>query len=208
MKAYINKLISWLQTRYLILAIILLGLIGVVYSAPKLVSYKSLEPAHVYVQSVDSKPAIKSLSKSQPTTLIIPKIGVNTSIINLGLKSDGTMHTPAGAEEVGWYKYSPTPGEIGPAVIVGHVDSPKGPAIFWRLRELQPGDTFTVSRHDGTTANFKVDVVKVVSQSDFPTEEVYGNIDHAGIRLITCSGIFDSNTHRYDQNLVVFASIY
>lgn len=146
------------------------------------------------------------LARSVPTHLEIPDIQVSTDLIELGKNSDGTLETPTSYEIAGWYKYSPTPGEIGPAVIVGHVDSYQGPAVFFYLKDLQPGQQIHITRADGSTVRFKVDSVALFDQNNFPTEAVYGNIDHSGLRLITCGGVYNSLTGRYSHNTVVYAS--
>lgn len=147
------------------------------------------------------------LPRSEPTRLRIPKIAVDASFISLGKKADGTLEVPSDPYVVGWYTKAPTPGELGPAIVVGHLDRPGGPAVFWRLREMVPGDIFEIDRADGTTVKFKVDDVKVFPQTNFPTEAVYGNIDYAGIRLITCTGTWDRYQRRYSDNLVVYGSL-
>lgn len=149
----------------------------------------------------------KGLPRSEPTRLRIAKVGIDTSFVSIGLQASGELEVPKRYDVVGWYNRAPTPGEIGPAVVVGHVDRPGGIAVFWRLRELLPGDTFEIDRADGTTAKFKVDQVKQVPQDSFPTEEVYGYIEHAGIRLITCSGTFNRTIQRYTHNTVVYGSL-
>lgn len=149
----------------------------------------------------------KGLPRSEPTRLRIAKVGIDTSFVSIGLQASGELEVPKRYDVVGWYNRAPTPGEIGPAVVVGHVDRPGGTAVFWRLRELLPGDTFEIDRADGTTAKFKVDQVKLVPQENFPTAEVYGSIDHAGIRLITCGGTFNRTTRKYSHNLIVFGSL-
>ena len=148
-----------------------------------------------------------ALQASEPTRLRISKIGVDTSFVSIGKKADGTMEVPGRYDIVGWYDKAPTPGELGPAIVVGHVDRPGGIAVFWRLRELVPGDTFEIDRADGSTVKFKVNEVKQLPQDSFPTEEVYGNIDHAGIRLITCGGTFDRKIRQYSHNTVVYGSL-
>lgn len=153
-----------------------------------------------------TKPVV--MVRSEPKSIRIPRIGVDAKTSVVGREADGTMQTPDIMEHVtGWYKYSPTPGELGPAVIVGHVDTYKGPSVFWRLRELAPGDKLEVSREDGTVAKFKVSSLKQFDQQNFPTQSVYGDIEYAGLRLITCGGIFDRSTGRYTSNTVVFASL-
>ena len=114
---------------------------------------------------------------------------------------------PLESDEPGWYDGSPTPGEIGPAVILGHVDSARsGPAVFYDLAALLPGDTIGVTRADGTTVTFRVDEVARYPKRAFPTEAVYGDLDHAGLRLITCGGDFDRSAGSYEDNIVVYAS--
>jgi sortase (surface protein transpeptidase) len=202
---------KWVHRHILVVFLIVGGLSGATYFGPRLVHSQDIKPP-IQSAQVSSAPQItavpKTLSASQPTRLNIDKIGVDAPSINLDLKADGSLGTPNSATQVGWYRNSPTPGELGPSVIVGHVDYVNyGNAVFWRLRELQPGDTFTVERIDGTKAKFKVDAVKQYSQNNFPTDEVYGNITYAGIRLITCGGSWNSQTHHYSDNTVVFGSL-
>lgn len=152
-------------------------------------------------------PKTPGLPESEPERLRIPDVGIESSLPSIGKQEDGSIEVPSQADIAGWYRQGPTPGELGPAIIVGHVDSPKGPGIFWRLRELVPGQIVEVSRKDGTTAKFRVETVKEFSQNSFPTAEVYGNIDHPGLRLITCGGSFNQITRKYSHNTVVFARL-
>lgn len=148
------------------------------------------------------------LASSTPTLLRIPKLNIESKFVEpLGLDSVGAVGVPDSYEEVGWYKYSPTPGALGPAVILGHVDSSTGPAVFFYLGQLEPGDDIFVDREDGTTAHFKVESLERPRQAEFPTARVYGNIDHAGLRLITCSGLYVKGKQRYTHNLVVYARL-
>lgn len=149
----------------------------------------------------------KSFTRSEPVSLHIPDVGIETSLVFVGQKDDGTMEVPKSYDIAGWYNLSPAPGELGPAIIVGHVDSFRGPAVFWRLSQLIPGQFIEVKRADGITVKFKVDAVKQFDQNNFPSEEVYGNIDYAGLRLITCGGQFNRSTGHYSHNTVVYASI-
>jgi LPXTG-site transpeptidase (sortase) family protein len=151
--------------------------------------------------------APKVMPKSLPTRLVIPAIGVDTPFLTTGQQSDGSIQMPVRYDIAAWYDQSPTPGERGPSIIVGHVDNWKGVGIFWRLKELKPGDTIAVSRTDGTTANFSVTDIKEFSKNDFPSKEVYGGINYAGIRLITCGGLFNHQTGEYSDNIVVFGKL-
>ena len=141
-----------------------------------------------------------------PVRLQIAAIGVSSSLMDLGLKSDGTMQTPPNGFPAGWYTGGPTPGELGPAVIVGHIDM-NGPGVFFRLRNMRPGERVTVTRADGSMPVFRVTRVAEFPKKKFPTDEVYGDLDHAGLRLITCGGSFNSQTGHYEDNIVVFADL-
>ncbi len=147
-----------------------------------------------------------SVDRAIPTRLEIPTIGVSTDLITLDKNADGTLETPDRYDIAGWYKYSPTPGEIGPAIITGHVDTYLGPAVFFDLKELQQGNPVRVTRDDGSVVDFVVDKIEVFDQDAFPTQEVYGNIDYAGLRLITCGGNYNVLSGRYSHNVVVYAS--
>ena len=157
-------------------------------------------PAYLSMDGVD---------QTAPVRLEIPEIGLDRRLLRLGLDEHEKLQVPtmAQADQPGWYRYSPTPGDIGPSVIAGHVDSTDGPAVFYRLRELEKGDTIRVRRADGRLAVFVVDRVQLVRKSRFPTEEVYGPIRYAGLRLITCGGSYDQNRGGYQRNLVVFAKL-
>jgi hypothetical protein len=151
------------------------------------------------------------LSRSIPVSLDIPSIGVHSVIQRSGLNAEGGLEVPApGAHynEAAWYQGSPTPGSLGPAILLGHIDSAaEGPSVFYRLGEMQPGDLVSVTRADDSVAVFIVDEVNRYPKVDFPTHLVYGNIDHAGLRMVSCGGAFDQSTGHYVDNIVVFASL-
>ena len=144
-----------------------------------------------------------------PERVRIPKIKVNAPVESLGLDKDGWLEVPSLKRPnlTGWYRLGPSPGQLGPAVIVGHVNSKAGPAVFARLRTLGKGDTVEVKREDGSLAVFTVDEVEGVHKRRFPTARVYGNLPHAGLRLITCGGEFDPKSGSYDDNVIVYASL-
>jgi sortase (surface protein transpeptidase) len=154
-----------------------------------------------------SAASVQTLPASTPERVQIPALGVTSRIMELGLERDGSMEVPPGAYPVGWYDGSPSPGELGPAVLAGHVDWEGEPGAFFGLRELLPGDTVVVDRADGIVATFRVDRVEEHPKDDFPTEEVYGDIGYPGLRLITCGGAFDESTGDYQDNIIVFASL-
>jgi Sortase domain len=151
-----------------------------------------------------------SLPRSVPVSVEIPAIGVTSRLLYLGLNADGTIQVPSlltSADEAAWYKYSATPGQIGASVIEGHVDSYQGPAVFYRLGALRPGDTIDVTLADGITAIFRVTGVREYLKSNFPAQAIYGTTDYAALRLITCGGVFDYASGHYLSSTVVFASL-
>ena len=151
------------------------------------------------------------LPSSRPVAIGIPAIGVRSSLLYVGLTAENTVEVPAPGPQynlAAWYKYSSTPGSLGPAVIIGHVDSAaQGPSVFFNLGDLQPGDKVLVTRGDGLVAVFRVDGVRLYPKDHFPTQLVYGANDHAVLRLVTCGGPFDHATGHYLDNIVVFASL-
>lgn len=154
--------------------------------------------------------AAAGLARSAPTSIEIPRIGVDATIMSLGTNPDGTVQVPPldKADQAGWYEPGASPGETGNAVIVGHVDSAVlGPAVFFDLGALTPGDTVTVRRADGVPATFTVDSVKSYPKTAFPTELVYGPSDRPGLRVVTCGGQFDQAAKSYPDNIVVFATL-
>jgi hypothetical protein len=145
-----------------------------------------------------------------PVAVALPSIGVTSDLLRLGLNDDGTVAVPPleRDDRAGWYERGPAPGAVGPAVILGHVDSAQyGPGVFFDLGALQVGDAIEVARADGSVAEFVVDRVEVHAKDDFPTIDVYGNTDDAQLRLITCGGDFDSAARSYEDNVVVFATL-
>jgi hypothetical protein len=151
-----------------------------------------------------------SLRPSLPVSVDIPAIGVHSILLHLGNNSDGTMKVPSlntRADEAAWYKYSATPGQIGTSVIEGHVDTYRGPAVFFRLGALQPGDRVDVTLADGIIAVFRVTGVRQYLKSHFPSKTVYDTAGYAALHLITCGGVFDYTTKNYLSSTVVFASL-
>ena len=146
------------------------------------------------------------LPESHPVAMSIPKLGVRSPLDDLGLDRDGAMEVPENPARAGWFSGGPAPGSLGPAVIAGHVTW-NGRAVFHRLSTMRPGDLVTVTRKDGKIAVFTVTRVARFSKSQFPSRAVYGPIDHAGLRLITCGGTYDAARQRYLDNVVVFARL-
>ena len=150
-------------------------------------------------------PAAKS--DATPTRVTIPAIGVDASLEDLHRGSAGELDPPKGWDNAGWFSDGIVPGEVGPAVIAGHVDSPTSAAVFFRLDELVSGDEIHVAMSDGSTRTFTVQDTERASKSAFPTSDVYGTTPTPQLRLITCDGTFDTATGHYTDNLIVFASL-
>ena len=151
-----------------------------------------------------------SLHRSIPVSVDIPAIGVHSQHQRLGVNADGTVQVPpitTSADEAAWLKYSATPGQIGASVIEGHVDSYRGPAVFFRLGALHPGDIIDVTLADGDTGIFRVTGVREYAKDKFPANTIYSDANYAALRLITCGGAFDYTTGHYLSSTVVFASL-
>jgi len=142
---------------------------------------------------------------ARPEWLVIPAVGVSTNLIKLGLTADHTLQVPPTATIAGWYTKSPRPGELGAAIIAGHIDSRQGPGVFYRLRDLRRGQYIYVIRANHKVAVFEVTGKHVYSKSSFPDSVIYGPVPDAELRLITCGGTFDYATGSYLSNVVVSA---
>lgn len=162
-------------------------------------------PALVPAPAAVSSPVV--MASSTPVRVVVASIGVDSDLMDLGLQDDGTMEVPPGAFPAGWFTGAPTPGELGPAVIVGHIDWVTGPGVFYELASLEVGAEIQVERSDGSTAVFRTTEVSVYDKDAFPTDLVYGDIDHAGLRLISCGGTFNRTTGHYESNVVAFAEL-
>jgi hypothetical protein len=167
-------------------------------SAPK--GLKVTKPTSV-------RAAVLATARSAPVELTVPAISLAVSLSTLGLNADGTVAVPTDVQRPGWYGLGPSPGEIGSAVILGHVDSNEGPAVFFNLRSLVTGDDVDVSLADGVTAEFKVTLVTTYLKANFPDQTVYGSHGVSALQLVTCGGAFDSQTGHYLSNTVVYTSL-
>ena len=154
-----------------------------------------------------SFPSLDKLEPSaRPVTVVIPAIGVVAPVTRLGLERDGSLEVPKGYSETGWWSGGPKPGQTGRAVIVGHVDSKSGPAVFANLQEVRRGDLVEVLRADGSAVEFEVRRVEELDKADFPTFDVYGQADRSELRLLTCGGQFDRSKGHYNRNVIVWAT--
>ncbi|MFJ4538622.1 class F sortase [Streptomyces tibetensis] len=150
----------------------------------------------------------RPLARSVPVRLLIPAIRVDTPVVRLGLAADGTVQVPpvTDHDRAGWYRHSPTPGETGPSVLLGHVTvGPYGDGVFRHLARLRRGDRIEARLENGTTAQFAVTAVRTVPKTDFPADDVYGNVGRPELRLITCGGARTGDG--YADNVIVFAAL-
>jgi sortase (surface protein transpeptidase) len=157
--------------------------------------------------SETASPSIAAAPVSPPVRLQVPAIGVDSELMPLGLEDDGSLEVPPDGFPAGWFTGAPMPGEVGPAVMAGHVDWGGSPGVFYDLRSLKPGDEITVTRADASTVVFAVASVEQFPKDAFPSDAVYGDLDHPGLRLITCGGSFDRGQRSYVDNIVVFADL-
>jgi sortase (surface protein transpeptidase) len=165
------------------------------------------EPATDPVEDdpADVEAAVPTGPVARPTEVEVPAIGVRAPIIELGVDGRGRLEVPSDPQVAGWWTGGAEPGASGPAVIAGHVDSYRGPGVFFRLPELTRGDRIVVRGEDGAVARFAVDRVERWPKDAFPTDAVYRQSDGAELRLITCGGTFDRQALRYLDNIIVFA---
>lgn len=140
-----------------------------------------------------------------PERIVIPAIDVDADVIDLGIEPNGDMEVPSDFAQTGWFRNGPKPGRVGPAIIAGHIDDSSGPAVFFRLSQLSPGDEIEVHGEDGTMAVFAVTGQEQFPKDELPRDLVFGGTDSAELRLITCGGNFDQDARSYEDNTIVFA---
>lgn len=172
--------------------------------APAGADQQTVEPS-----SGTTTPEPKALPRSEPTRIDIPRIDAHSTLVPLGLNPDKTIQVPPVSQpmQAGWYLNGPTPGERGPAVVLGHVDGDRKEGIFFNLKEMRTGDEVDIARREGTSARFVVTKVDRVAKTQFPTDAVYGDTPDAQLRLITCGGTFDHAAHSYLDNIIVYATL-
>ncbi len=140
-------------------------------------------------------------------TLRIPAIGVDVSLSTLGVNPDHTVQVPTNFQQPGWFGLGPSPGQVGSAVILGHVDSYKGPAVFFRIRTLRAGDQVNVTLANGAIAHFTVTTVAMYTKDQFPAQQVYAPHGGSTLQLVTCGGAFDTHTRSYLSNIVAYTTL-
>lgn len=153
------------------------------------------------------QPSGELMARATPTTVRLPAQDIAGKVIQLGLQPNGEMAVPQNGADTGWFSKSPTPGELGPSIVVGHVTWQGRRGVFFDLGATKPGQRVEVDRADGTTAVFQVDAVEQYPKAKFPTQKVYGATDRAELRLITCGGVYDGDAQTHLDNIVVFAHL-
>jgi hypothetical protein len=173
-------------------------------ASPSTIQGTSAAPATSAARAT-APPATRAPRRPSPVRVELPSIGVSSRLVRLGLAADGSMEVPRDYDLAGWFTGGAMPGEDGPAVIAGHVDSQSGPAVFYRLGDLRPGDPVRVQRADGGWLGFEVTATARYPKERFPTEAVFGPVTGPVLRLVTCTGAFDRASGHYLDNLVVTA---
>lgn len=174
-----------------------------VSASPATAAATSEATSEAAVPADTSSPEAASVAK--PVRVVIPAIDVDADLVALGLNDDGSMEVPDFGL-AGWYEPGPRPGDPGPAVIAAHVDSVRGPDVFFRLRDLTTGDKITVEYADGSDSTFVVSESEQQLKDDLPVERIWNDTDDAVLRLITCGGEFDADARSYLSNLIVYAA--
>jgi sortase (surface protein transpeptidase) len=190
----------------LMFALMILGGIGLIASDTVQPSESAKAP--LADKLLNAHPVLASgfSNAPNPSQLNIPSLNISAPFEELGLNNNHTLAVPQNSMGVGWFVYGAKPGQIGAAVVVGHLDTAKGPAIFADLSKIKPGDKIVITRDDGSVVTYRVDSLAKYSQSNFPTQAIYAPVSYAAIRLITCSGTWDKKAGHYSQNLVVFGT--
>lgn len=176
--------------------------VGLLGGAPPLPSLR-------FARAEPAGPAAMAIGRSTPVRITIPAINVSAPIMPVGLAADGAIGTPPLSDNnlAGWYSGGPSPGQLGPAVIVGHVDGPAGESVFYNLGRLRPGQLITLDLANHRAAVFSVYSVAAYPKTNFPVDRVYGDYSRPGLRLITCGGKFVGGSLGYADNIVVYASM-
>ncbi|MCE7079535.1 class F sortase [Streptomyces sp. ST2-7A] len=183
--------------------------VALVPSTPEAIAPAVPEPPAAPLAPETPEARDPALPPAEPQRLSIPEIGVDAPFMPLAIGETGELDPPPHDDKnlVGWFEGGVTPGERGSSIVVGHVDTRTGPAVFVHLNALRPGSTVDIHREDGTVATFEVYAAETFRKADFPDERVYGDTPSAQLRLITCAGAYDRATRNYEDNLVVFARL-
>jgi hypothetical protein len=191
----------------LVAVLTLVGLYCTGFGLGQIFGLPSLPGPSIFGDS--QRDSAEGLSPSIPTRISIPSLGVRAKVIKVGQAADGSIATPEAdpAEATGWYRLGPTPGELGTAVIVGHVDTASQPAVFHRLPELRKGKLIEVEREDNRVATFTVESVETFPKTSFPAGRIFDSTDRARLVLVTCGGTWVGGQIGYSDNVIVFATL-
>jgi sortase (surface protein transpeptidase) len=196
---------AWWGVAALALGVGAAALVGTMpQSVPAALVLSKAPPA---LQAVVQRAAVIHVPSSRPVRLTIPALKINIAVGTLGLQPDRQLMVPTNAHVVDWYIDGPTPGSVGSAVMLGHVDSFRGPGTFFYLKTLKAGDTIAVRLADGTEAHFVVTRVVEYAKTSFPDRLVFGSHGIRSLELVTCGGVFDHATGHYESNVVVFSRL-
>ncbi|SCX52580.1 Sortase family protein [Klenkia marina] len=191
------------RLRWLLAAVaVVSGAVAVLAGSPPAPAVAGSPPAPV-VQAATDEP----VASVAPVSVAVPSVDLASSLVPIGVDGSGALVPPADYAQAGWFDAGVAPGQVGPAVLAGHVDSRSGPAVFYRLEEVAVGAQVLVGQADGSTLTFEVTRVAEYPKSAFATDEVYGPTVDAQLRLITCGGEFDRSRRSYVDNVVVYASL-
>ncbi|WP_244809656.1 class F sortase [Streptomyces sp. So13.3] len=167
---------------------------------------RSADVGTLPVSQGGGRTASAGASAPAPVRIRIPGIDLDKTLIHLQVRQDGHLGVPEGPQQVGWWSEGPRPGDPGAAIIVGHVDSRTGPAAFYNVSSLRPGDAITIDREDHSHLAFTVRALRQYDKEDFPDDQVYATAGAPALRLITCGGTYDKALHEYRDNIVVYAT--
>lgn len=201
----LNTTVGWAGVALGVTLVVIALIPAFPWSGSRSVAESAFPPAAAPAESPIQAPRESALAGPQRMT--IPRINLSTSVVPVGLQPDGTLAAPGDFALAGWYAGGTAPGAPGPSVIVGHVDSHRGPAVFFRLRELAAGQSILIETGNNATFTFIVERIEQHPKDRFPTTEVYGSTNQRALRLITCGGEFDRTAGSYRDNIVVFAKL-
>jgi sortase (surface protein transpeptidase) len=197
----------WVATAVLVLVGACSVVVGVQGNHRALVDTPESQRPNYGITAAPTSAPVPAVSRSVPVELRVPAIGLAVPLSGLGLNPDRTVEVPTDFQRPGWFELGPSPGQLGSAVILGHVDSFRGPAVFFRLRTLQKGDEVSVALADGAVTRFVVTEVVTYLKEAFPAELVYGSRGSSALQLVTCGGEFDPVARSYRSNVVAFTSL-
>ena len=204
-----RELSGWWRTWWPVLTQLVV-LSAVVLSAAAVIAHRSAQAAEAAAADAGAGRHVpltqRTARAAAPTSVRVPRLGIASTLVDLRTDARGALQPPKDPARAGWYVGSSHPGDPGPTVLAGHVDSQSGPGVFFHLERLRPGDSILVGRADRSTVRFVVTRTMRVSKQRFPTALVYVGTRSPSLRLISCGGAFDRRTGHYLDNVIVLAS--